>query len=171
MISFRLMICVIAHGRPFPTIYQLNSYPLSSYATSIACSWSDTSYMSTVSLKHSTPFPLKNPSTPSGVVCLLGWATCKFACVPLSATLSVISLTSTRPAVLMLSISAGARSSRRELQIRPMKLLSRAICTASLTEIVVRPLLWIVWVRPDGDWAESAPSSLHRNTGSEHELV
>ncbi len=33
------------------------------------------------------------------------------------------------------------RTKRRELQIKPMKLLSRAICTASLTDIVVRPLL------------------------------
>ena len=84
----------------------------------------DMPYMSTVSLKHNTPFPLKNPSTPSGVVCLLGCAICK---LPLSATLSVISLTSTSPAVLMLSINAGARSRSRELHIRPMKLLSRAI--------------------------------------------
>jgi hypothetical protein len=123
-----------------------------------------TPHISTVSLKHNTPLPLKNPSTPSGVRYFLGCATCNPT--PLSATLSVMSLTSTRPAVLMLSMSAGARSSSRELQMRPMKLLSRAICTASLTEMVVRPELWIV-CRPDGDWADSsAPSSLQRKTGS-----
>lgn len=73
-----------------------------------------------------------------------------------------MSVTSTRPAVLIESMSAGARdyamsdqctvrgnpvpagstlTSSRELQIKPIKLLSFAICTASLTEMVVRPLL------------------------------
>jgi hypothetical protein len=47
-----------------------------------------------------------------------------------------------------------------------MKLLSRAIWTASLTEIVVRPLLRTTCVEPDGDWVVSAPSSLQRSTGS-----
>lgn len=109
---------------------------LNSYHTA---SFPPTPHISTVSLKHNTPLPRKNPSTPSGVRCFLGCATCNPT--PLSATLSVMSLTRTRPAVLMLSMSAGARSSSRELQMRPMKLLSRAICTASLTEMVVRPEL------------------------------
>lgn len=70
-----------------------------------------------------------------------------------------MSVTRTKPAVLIDSISAGARSypevntlhneaqlgeiltSKRELHIKPMKLLSLAIWTASFTEIVVRPLL------------------------------
>jgi hypothetical protein len=68
-----------------------------------------------------------------------------------------MSVTRTRPAVLIDSMSAGASdcvmlvkrclidygtlTSNRELQISPMKLLSRAICTASFTDIVVRPLL------------------------------
>lgn len=67
----------------------------------------------------------------------------------------------TRPAVLMEPMSAGARSwevvsndcrnkemgrvesvtNSRELQISPMKLLFVAILTASLTEMVVLPLL------------------------------
>jgi hypothetical protein len=47
-----------------------------------------------------------------------------------------------------------------------MKLLSRAICTASLTEIVVWPEDWMAW-RPEGEAVESsAPSSLQRKTGS-----
>lgn len=160
MISVAFMICVTAWFCSCHAMNELSVCHISTivrsvlrHHSSIACSsarQSDKSYMSTVSLKQSTPFPLKNPSTPSGVVCLLGCATCRFACIPLSATESVMSETSTRPAVLIDSISAGARSSRRELQINPMKLLSRAICTASLTDIVVRPLLWIVCVRPEG---------------------
>jgi hypothetical protein len=47
-----------------------------------------------------------------------------------------------------------------------MKLLSLAICTASLTEIVVRPLLRTMCVDPDGICVVFAPSSLQRRTGS-----
>jgi hypothetical protein len=47
-----------------------------------------------------------------------------------------------------------------------MKLLSLAICTASLTEIVVRPLLWTTCVDPDAVCVVFAPSSLQRSTGS-----
>jgi hypothetical protein len=47
-----------------------------------------------------------------------------------------------------------------------MKLLSLAIWTASLTEMVVRPLLRTTCVDPDGDCVVSAPSSLQRSTGS-----
>lgn len=65
--------------------------------------------MSTVSLKQSTPLPLKYPSTPSGISCRRGFATCRFVGA-LSSTESVISVTRTRPAVLIDSIRAGARS-------------------------------------------------------------
>ena len=43
------------------------------------------------------------------------------------------------------------RTRSRELHISPIKLLSRAICTASFTEIVVRPLLLIASVNLGGD--------------------
>jgi len=122
-----------------PFVDSCKSYVLYSCCAEFTASFPPTTHISTVSLKHNTPLPRKNPSTPSGVRCFLGCATCNLT--PLSATLSVMSLTRTRPAVLMLSMSAGARSSSRELQMRPMKLLSRAICTASLTEMVVRPEL------------------------------
>jgi hypothetical protein len=61
-------------------------------------------------------------------------------------------------------------TSKRELHIKPMKLLSRAIWTASLTDIVVRPLLCMLCVEPDGDCELSAPSSLQSNIGSDSEI-
>jgi hypothetical protein len=65
-------------------------------------------YISTVSLKQSTPSPTRKPSTPSGVVRLLG---CAIPTAPaLSAPESVMSDTSTSPAVLIDSMRAGARS-------------------------------------------------------------
>lgn len=57
-------------------------------------------------------------------------------------------------------------TSNRELQISPMKLLSLAIRTASLTEMVVLPLLRIVWLCFSLESEASAPSSLQSKTGS-----
>ena len=85
---------------------------------------------------------------------------------------------STSPATLIDSASEGTSSSKRELQIRPMKLLDWATRTASLTLIAVRPALRIVVLGDvadvdgvvvlgvDVDDGSSTPRSLQRRTGS-----
>lgn len=58
---------------------------------------------------------------------------------------------------------------RRELQTSPMKLLLCAICTASLTDIELRPLLGITapeLFAPGLAASRLAPRSLHSKTGS-----
>jgi len=65
----------------------------------------------------------------------------------------------------------GRYTSKREEQIKPMKLLLCAIRTASFTDIERRPLLSIM---PDSMEAlafRPVPRSLHRRTGSGHTSV
>lgn len=56
-------------------------------------------------------------------------------------------------------------TSNLELHISPMKLLLCAILTASLTDVVVRPLLY-TGHSASSDIACSMPRSLHKSTGS-----
>ena len=83
-------------------------------------------HMSTTSLNLNTPSAFTTPSTPSGT---RGFP---------RAVCSDISTTSTSPATLIDSMSAGTRSTRRDLQIKPIKLLDCAVRTASLTEKELR---------------------------------
>lgn len=64
--------------------------------------------MSIESLNLRTPFPFKKPSTPSGMPWKEGFATASVLVRWSSA--SETSVMSTRPAVLIVSIRAGARS-------------------------------------------------------------
>lgn len=129
-----------------------------------------------LSLNLKTPFAFKTPSMPSGS---LGKGSLRKLLSGVgSADLSV---TRTRPCALIASISAGIISYTMsviwtsvkgcygvkltrslEQHIKPMKLLFCEILTASLIEVVRRPLLCIA---AEPTISPSRPRSLHRKTG------
>ncbi len=108
-------------------------------------------HMSTTSLNLNTPSAFTTPSTPSGT---RGF--------PRSVCSDILT-TSTSPATLIDSMSAGTRSTRRDLQIKPIRLLDCAVRTASLTEKEFRSLSLL----PRGLVAGSSePRLLQSRTGS-----
>lgn len=150
-------------------------------------------HMSIISLNLKIPLPLSMPSTPSGI-------RYERTAEPLGRISSEVSVTRTRPATFIDSIREGTilydrrlahalanshqycslrgedckLTNRRELQTSPIKLLLCAICTASLTDIELCPLLGIIVPRlfaPGLAASCLAPRSLHSNTGSGDSLA